>query len=91
MRGMRMGLLSGGFMLGLAALFASLTTELVPAGFEVMFISFAAGGLAEMSLIALSLNFSPIVVALHHLVRIFFTIWIGNYLSKSVFKLVPKS
>ena len=91
LRGMRMGLVSGGFMLGLAVLFASLTTELVPAGFEVMFISFAAGGLAEMSLIALSLNFSPIVVALHHLVRIFFTIWIGNYLSKSVFKLVPKS
>lgn len=91
LRGLRMGFVSGIFMLCLAAFFASLTSELVPAGFEVMFISFAAGGLAEMSLIALSLNFSPIVVALHHLVRIFFTIWIGNYLSKSVFKLVPKS
>ena len=76
LRGLRMGFVSGIFMLCLAAFFASLTSELVPAGFEVMFISFAAGGLAEMSLIALSLNFSPIVVALHHLVRIFFTIWI---------------
>ena len=90
-RGMRMGFVSGTFMLLLAVLFASLLDGLVPAGFEVMFISFAAGGLTEMSLIALSLNFSPIVVALHHMVRIFFTIWIGSYLSKSVLKLVPKS
>ena len=90
-RGLGMGLLSGSFMLLLAVGFALLLLPFVPADFEVLFISFAAGGLAEMSLIALSLNFNPIVVALHHLVRIFFTIWIGNYLSKSVFKLVPKS
>ena len=90
-RGLGMGLLSGIYMLGLAVGFSLLLLAYVPAEFEVLFISFAAGGLAEMSLIALSLNFNPIVVALHHLVRIFFTIWIGNYLSKSVFKLVPKS
>lgn len=90
-KGLGMGVLTGVFMLGLAVSFAFLLVDFVPAGFEVLFISFAAGGLAEMSLIALSLNFNPIVVALHHLVRIFFTIWIGNYLSKSVFKLVPKS
>jgi len=91
LRGMRMGCLSGSYMLVLAIGFAYILSDYVPAGFEVMFISFAAGGLTEMSLIALSLDFSPIVVALHHLVRIFFTIWIGNYFSKSVFKLVPKS
>ena len=39
--------------------------------------SVAAGGLAEMSLIALSLNFNPVVVALHHLVRILMTVSIG--------------
>lgn len=43
-----------------------------------MFISFAAGGVAEMSLIALSLNLSPVIVALHHLIRIFLAIWIGQ-------------
>ena len=43
-----------------------------------MFISFAAGGVTEMSLIALSLNLSPVIVALHHLIRIFLAIWIGN-------------
>ena len=36
-------------MLGLAVLFAFLLSDVVPAGFEVMFISFAAGRLAEMS------------------------------------------
>jgi len=90
-RGLGMGLLSGGFMLGLAGLFAALLAGRVPAEFEALFISFAAGGLAEMSLIALTLNFAPVVVALHHLVRIFLTIWIGQALSVHVFKLVPKS
>ena len=48
-----------------------------------------AGGLAEMSLIALSLHFNPVVVALHHLARIFLTIWIGSFLARYVFKLEP--
>ena len=52
-----------------------------------MFVSFAAGGLAEMSLIALSLNFNPVVVALHHLVRIVLTIWVGSYMAKRFFKI----
>lgn len=91
LRSVKMGFVSGGYMLVLAVGFATLLLGLVPAKFEVLFISFAAGGLAEMSLIALSLNFNPLIVAMHHLVRIFFTIWIGNFLSKSVFKLVPKS
>ncbi|REJ64643.1 MAG: hypothetical protein DWQ15_07870 [Proteobacteria bacterium] len=57
----------------------------VPCGWVgVMFVSFAAGGLAEMSLIALSLNFNPIVVAIHHLVRITLTIFCGKLLEKYV-------
>ncbi len=88
-RGLGMGLLSGAYMLFLAGSFAWFTVQFVPANFGAMFISFAAGGLAEMSLIALSLNFNPIVVALHHLVRILLTVFIGDYLSRSVFKLVP--
>jgi len=61
-------------MLILAAMFALSLVQFVPADFGAMFISFAAGGLAEMSLIALSLNFNPVVVALHHLVRILLTV-----------------
>ncbi len=88
-RGLRMGILSAIYMLFLAAMFAHLLIQYVPADFGAMFISFAAGGLAEMSLIALSLNFNPVVVAIHHLCRILLTVFIGNFLSRRVFKLVP--
>lgn len=91
MRGFGMGLLSGGYMLLLAATFATILVHHVPADFSAMFISFAAGGLAEMSLIALSLNFNPVVVALHHLGRILLTVGFGNFLSRRVFKLVPNN
>ena len=75
-------------MLLLSAAIALLLVQYLPADYGSLFVSFAAGGLAEMSLIALSLNFNPVVVALHHLARIFLTIWIGNFLSRRVFKLV---
>lgn len=87
-RGLGMGLLAGIYMLLLAAAFAWFLVQFVPADFGAMFISFAAGGLAEMSLIALSLNFNPVVVALHHLGRILLTVYVGNFLSRRVFKLV---
>ncbi len=90
-RGLGMGVLAGAYMLFLAATFASILVQFVPADFGAMFISFAAGGLAEMSLIALSLNFNPVVVALHHLVRILLTVWFGNFLSRRVFKLTPEA
>ncbi len=80
-RGLGMGLIAGGYMLALAATFATLLTPVVPADFGAMFISFAAGGVAEMSLIALSLNFNPVVVAMHHLLRILLTVWLGRTLS----------
>jgi len=88
-RGLGMGVLAAIYMFLLAATFATLLSGIVPADFGAMFISFTAGGLAEMSLIALSLNFNPVVVALHHLVRILLTVYIGNFLSRRVFKLVP--
>jgi len=63
-----------------------LLVPFVPADFGAMFISFAAGGVAEMSLIALSLNFNPVVVALHHLVRILLTVTIGSFIFQRKFK-----
>ena len=79
MKGFGIGLLTGGYMLFLAATLALILVNYVPADFGALFISFAAGGLAEMSLIALSLNFNPVVVALHHLGRILLTVWLGNF------------
>ena len=91
LRGLGVGAVAGIYMLLVGALFAWALTPRVPAEFGVLFVSFAAGGLAEMSLIALSLNFNPVVVALHHLARIFLTIWIGNFLSRRIFKLVERT
>jgi len=88
MRGLSMGLMSGGYMLLLAAMFAIILVQYVPANFGAMFISFAAGGLAEMSLIALSLNFNPVVVALHHLVRILLTVSFAKTMAHRMFKSV---
>ena len=88
-KGLGVGLMVGTYMLALGAVMASILTPLVPAEFGVMFVSFTAGGLAEMSLIALSLNFNPVVVALHHLFRIFMTIWIGSLIAKRIFKPPP--
>ncbi|MBX2883158.1 MAG: AbrB family transcriptional regulator [Granulosicoccus sp.] len=90
-RGFGIGLLAGTYMLCLAGTMALILVNFVPADFGAMFISFAAGGLAEMSLIALSLNFNPVVVALHHLVRILLTVSLGNFLSRRVFKLMPQN
>ncbi|ADZ69544.1 AbrB family transcriptional regulator [Polymorphum gilvum] len=42
--------------------------------FEALLLAFAPGGLAEMSLIALSLHLSVPFVTLHHLYRIFFAV-----------------
>lgn len=73
-----MGVLSVAYMLLVGTGFALAVQSFVPVDFTAMFISFAAGGLAEMSLIALSLNLAPVIVALHHLFRIFVTVWFGN-------------
>jgi hypothetical protein len=51
-----------GFALGLAQLVA----EPVPA----VFLAFAPGGLAEMSLVALSLEVGVVFVTAHHVLRI---------------------
>ena len=89
-RGLGYGVIVGVYMLAIGSAIAFVLTPYVPADFSVMFVSFAAGGLAEMSLIALSLNFNPVVVALHHLVRIVLTIWVGNFLATRVFNLTGK-
>jgi len=91
MKGLGLGLVAGGFVLAVGASISLLLLPHVPADFGVLFISFAAGGLAEMSLIALSLNFNPVVVALHHLARIFLTIGIGATLAKRFFKTTPQT
>ena len=84
-KGMGMGLLTVAYMLSLSFGFAYLLRPLVHADLSALFISFAPGGVTEMSLIALSLQLSPVAVALHHLIRIVAAVWIGGRFATYMF------
>ncbi|MGH1416420.1 MAG: AbrB family transcriptional regulator [Pelagimonas sp.] len=78
----RLGVLSVGVTLAIASGFALGLSYLVPSTFEALLLSFAPGGVTEMSLVALSLGFAPIQVTTHHLFRIVFTVAVAGYLTK---------
>jgi membrane AbrB-like protein len=61
---------STALLLVIGALFAWLTTLLSPLGFLAVFLSYAPGGLAEISLLALALQIETAIVTAHHIVRI---------------------
>jgi hypothetical protein len=86
-KGFGVGIVVGIYMLTVGAAFAISLQFYVPADLGVLFVSFAAGGLAEMSLIALSLNFNPVIVALHHLFRIVLTVSFCGVFAKRILKL----
>ena len=85
--GLGMGLLAGTYMLSLAAGFAIILTQYLPTEFGVMF--WLCRRRLGDELIALSLNFNPIVVAIHHLVRITLTIFCGKLLENTSDDLQP--
>jgi membrane AbrB-like protein len=61
---------NGAFALVLAFVFAELVHIFAGEPLAAAFLAFAPGGLAEMSLVALSLNMSVIYVTAHHVLRI---------------------
>jgi hypothetical protein len=65
-----LALINGAAVMGLAYGFALALHALVSEPVAAVFLAFAPGGLAEMSLIALSLNISAIYVTTHHVLRI---------------------
>lgn len=76
-----------GLGLSVIAVASSLTLAFVVsyglalAGFgraDALFLAYSPGGLAEMGLIAISLGASPLFVAMHHLVRIIFSILLAQ-------------
>ena len=83
-RGLRIGVLAVGYMLTLGCGFAYLLSAWVPSDVPTLFLAFAAGGVSEMSLIALSLDQSPMIVAAHHLIRIILAVWVANALAQMV-------
>lgn len=74
LHGAGLSLVSVGGMLALAAGFAAALVPLTGEAFDVLLISFAPGGVTEMSLVALSLQANPAFVTLHHIYRILLTV-----------------
>ncbi|MFB2531372.1 AbrB family transcriptional regulator [Paracoccus sp. p3-h83] len=66
--------LSVAMMLALAGGVAVALSRVMDQSSAAIFLAFAPGGLAEMSLIALSLHVSVIYVTAHHLLRIFLAV-----------------
>lgn len=80
--GFGLGVLSVGAMLTLGVAISLLLAQLVPIPVQTLLISFAPGGVTEMSLIALSLGADPVLVAAHHLFRIMFTVVAASFVAK---------
>ena len=73
-QGIGFGIISVAVMLGIGAAVAETLAAMGDHSFQVLLMCYAPGGVVEMGLIALSLGVSPIMVTLHHIVRIGFTV-----------------
>lgn len=78
-RALRLALLNGCAALALAFVFACAVHWLAGEPLAAAFLAFAPGGLAEMSLIALSMHMSVIYVTVHHVARIFLAVSFANF------------
>jgi membrane AbrB-like protein len=65
------------FMLGLAAAFAFALEFFTGLPFAGLWLAFAPGGLAEMTLISLAMGIDTAFVSTHHLVRMMFLVFAG--------------
>lgn len=77
-RGARLAIMNGMAALALAFVFAQTVHWMAAEPVTAAFLAFAPGGLAEMSLIALSLHMSVIYVTVHHVARIFIAVSVAK-------------
>ena len=84
-----LGLVSVLATIALGAVFALVLSGWLPISFATLLISFAPGGVTEMSLVALSLGISPILITTHHLFRILFTVSVAGVLTSRRTKIRP--
>ncbi len=78
LRAFRLAAVNAVAALCIAFAFALTLAPLVDEPVPAVFLSFAPGGLAEMSLIALSLQMSLVFVTLHHVTRIILSVTIAK-------------
>ena len=85
-RGVAGGLIAGGlFVLPGAAVIAALVLhQIVGERVEAVILAFAPGGLAEMSLVALSMHISALYVSTHHVARIVLAITVARLFSSRI-------
>ncbi|MEO1495121.1 MAG: AbrB family transcriptional regulator [Pseudomonadota bacterium] len=74
MQGIGLGLCTVTMMLALGAALAGAISLTEEHSFQILFMCYAPGGVVEMGLIALSLGVSPVLVTLHHIIRIGLTV-----------------
>ena len=72
-------------MMGLGIGFSVALHAITGIEFLHLMISFAPGGVAEMSIIALSLAANPALVSLHHIIRILLTVVEMGLLTRLMF------
>lgn len=75
----------------ISLLFAWALHNLTGLSFAALFLAFAPGGLAEMSLIALSVSLDSAFVATHHIVRIFIIVVCAPLLFRLLQRLMGQS
>lgn len=73
-KGMALSLVSVGGMMAIGVALSVAVHRASGLATDMLVVSFAPGGVVEMSLIALSIAANPAFVTLHHLVRIFLTV-----------------
>lgn len=83
-RSIALSFVSVGYMLVIGSLLAAALHAYNGQSFLTLFISFAPGGVTEMSLVALSLAASPAIVSLHHVLRIMLTVFELTVASKKL-------
>jgi membrane AbrB-like protein len=74
----RLSLLNAVVALALTFAFAVALAPLVGEPVAAVFLAYAPGGLAEMSLVALSLQFSVLYVTVHHVLRIVLSVMVAR-------------
>ncbi|PZR00716.1 MAG: aminopeptidase [Cereibacter sphaeroides] len=78
---LRLAILNSVASLALAVVFALVLARVVAEPVQAVFLAYAPGGIAEMSLIALSLQISVVYVSAHHVARIVLSVLIAQLLS----------
>lgn len=76
-------------MLGLAVAFAMALAAALDQTLPGLVLSFAPGGFAEMSLVALALGIDPAIVSSHHLYRIVLVVSVAPYVYRRWIALKP--